>query len=53
VAAGRTPRSITGTDGVTIFMRNPYIEYKAFLVKVPNHPDKKKFENFIKKNSEF
>lgn len=28
------------------------IEYKAFLVKVPNHPDKKKFENFIKKNPE-
>ncbi len=27
-------------------------EYKQFLAKVPNHPDKKKFEEFIKKNPE-
>jgi tetratricopeptide (TPR) repeat protein len=27
-------------------------EYKIFLTKVPNHPDKKKFEEFIKKNPE-
>lgn len=27
-------------------------EYKAFLTKVPNHPDKKKFEKFIKDNPE-
>lgn len=26
-------------------------EYKAFLKKVPNHPDKKKFEEYIKENS--
>lgn len=25
-------------------------EYKQFLAKVPNHPDKKKFEEYIKKN---
>ena len=25
-------------------------EYKAFLAKVPNHPEKKKFENYIKDN---
>lgn len=27
-------------------------EYKMFLTKVPNHPDKQKFEEFIKKNPE-
>lgn len=27
-------------------------EYKIFLTKVPNHADKKKFEDFIKKNPE-
>ncbi len=27
-------------------------EYKIFLTKVPNHPDKKKFEKFIKDNPE-
>lgn len=27
-------------------------EYKIFLTKVPNHPDKKKFEEFIKNNPE-
>ena len=27
-------------------------EYKAFLTKIPNHPDKKKFEKYIKDNSE-
>lgn len=27
-------------------------EYKLFLTKVPNHPDKKKFEQFIKNNPE-
>lgn len=27
-------------------------EYKLFLSKVPNHPDKMKFEEFIKKNPE-
>lgn len=27
-------------------------EYKAFLAKVPNYPDKKKFEKYIKENPE-
>lgn len=27
-------------------------EYKLFLAKMPDHPDKKKFEEFIKKNPE-
>ncbi|HLL99597.1 MAG TPA: tetratricopeptide repeat protein, partial [Pyrinomonadaceae bacterium] len=27
-------------------------EYKLFLTKVPNHPDKKKFEEFIRNNPE-
>jgi tetratricopeptide (TPR) repeat protein len=27
-------------------------EYKQFLAKVPDHPDKKKFEQFIKNNPE-
>ena len=27
-------------------------EYKIFLTKVPNHPDKKKFEQYIKENPE-
>lgn len=27
-------------------------EYKIFLTKVPNHPDRKKFEKFIKDNPE-
>ncbi|MDQ3798453.1 MAG: tetratricopeptide repeat protein [Acidobacteriota bacterium] len=27
-------------------------EYKIFLTKVPNHPDKKKFEEFIRNNPE-
>lgn len=27
-------------------------EYRKFLVKVPDHPDKKKFEKFIKENPE-
>ena len=27
-------------------------EYKIFLTKIPDHPDKKKLEEYIKKNPE-